>query len=322
VAQRIQLLLCLLLSAAASSAEERPSPSQSEQSEQSVTLALTHAQQQAAGIQIDHPLPFASAQSIEAYGLVLDPLALVTDAGRMDSTQAAASAAEAEVARLDRLYRNDSQASLKSLQAAQTLAVEATTQAQAAAMSFQLQWGPVAALNSAQRRTLIESMVAGRALLLSANVPGNHIGGAVSARALVEVDGLHVAARVLGPLPRTDAQSQGAVWLLQIERRPLALGPGARTLVRLNGAAVSGLLLPATALLYAEQGAYVYRQISAGGDQMFQYAPVTVKLLARVGEGWLVDGLARTDNIVVQGTGVLWSLQGISSFSAAEDEHD
>jgi hypothetical protein len=41
-----------------------------------------------------------------------------------------------------------------------------------------------------------------------------------------------------------------------------------------------------------------------------------------VGSAWLVEGLARTDAVVVQGAGVLWSLQGISSFSAAEEEHD
>jgi hypothetical protein len=41
-----------------------------------------------------------------------------------------------------------------------------------------------------------------------------------------------------------------------------------------------------------------------------------------VGPAWLVDGLERADQVVVQGAGVLWSLQGIASFSAAEEEHD
>ena len=41
-----------------------------------------------------------------------------------------------------------------------------------------------------------------------------------------------------------------------------------------------------------------------------------------MGDGWLVDGLGRSDSIVVQGAGVLWSLEGINSFSAAEEEHD
>ena len=36
----------------------------------------------------------------------------------------------------------------------------------------------------------------------------------------------------------------------------------------------------------------------------------------------IVDGLASADTIVVHGAGVLWSLQGLGSFSAAEEEHD
>jgi hypothetical protein len=47
-----------------------------------------------------------------------------------------------------------------------------------------------------------------------------------------------------------------------------------------------------------------------------------VKLLAPEGDGWVVSGLDDDDNIVVHGAGVLWSLQGLGSFSAAEEDHD
>ena len=57
-------------------------------------------------------------------------------------------------------------------------------------------------------------------------------------------------------------------------------------------------------------------------DGKFQYAPANVKLLAPEGDGWLVDGLVGADTIVVHGAGVLWSLEGLGSFSAAEEEHD
>ena len=140
------------------------------------------------------------------------------------------------------------------------------------------------------------------------------------------VDGVGIAARVLGPMPRTDGQSQGSGWLLQVERRPQdvaqGVGPGARLQVQLQAAAVSGLLVPAAALLYGEHGAYVYRQLDERGGAQSHYAAAPVTLLVRVGEGWLVRGLGRSDRIVVQGAGVLWSLEGISSFSAAEEEHD
>jgi hypothetical protein len=131
----------------------------------------------------------------------------------------------------------------------------------------------------------------------------------------------HWSSSMLGALPRTDPQSQSAGWLLQIDRRPEGLGPGARAQVQLQAAPASGALVPAAALLYGDQGAYVYRETGVGTDKS-QYAAVPVKLLVRVGDGWLVDGLGRGDSIVVQGAGVLWSLEGISTFSAAEDEHD
>jgi len=137
----------------------------------------------------------------------------------------------------------------------------------------------------------------------------------------VLVDGTGVDARVLGPLPRADAATQSSGWLLRIEPAPEGLGAGARVRVQLQARAANGLLVPSTALLYGEQGAYVFRASETAGGGA-QYTAVPVRPLLRLGEGWLVDGLERNDRVVVQGAGVLWSLAGISTFTAAEEEHD
>jgi len=123
-------------------------------------------------------------------------------------------------------------------------------------------------------------------------------------------------------LPRADAQSQSAGWLLELDRSPRGLGPGARAAVQLQSAAVRGVLVPAAALVYASSGTYVYRRIAGGKADTFSYESVAVHPLTRVGEAWIVQGLGHADQIVVQGAGVLWSLQGISGFSAAEEDHD
>jgi len=293
-----------------------------EAQEQGGTLALTAAQQEAVGIQIATPLPLSSAPEVEAYGLVLDPVALLTDGDRIEGTRAAAAAATADTTRLQNLYRDGAQASLKALQASQAQSIEANAQAQAALLTFREQWGPLANLSPAERRALVESLSKGQRLLLRADLPGRHAGSGFGERALVEVDGVQIGARVLGALPRTDAQSQSAGWLLEIEQAPPGLGPGARVSVRLQTRQVSGLLVPAAALIYAPGGAYVYRQQRGATPEVFRYESVAVKPLARVGNAWLVQGLARADRVVVQGAGVLWSLQGISSFSAAEEDHD
>ena len=268
-------------------------------------LALTDAQQRAAGIRLDHPVATVNAPQLEAYDLVIDPVALVTDMGRVESTQAAWHAAQADVARLAALYRDNLNASLKSLQLAQAQESETGAQARAAATTFALQWGPVATLGAQKRHALIDALSANRQLLVHAGLPGQRLADSVGPRALLEIDGVNVAARVLGSLQRTDPQLRGAGWLLAVERAP-----------------VKGLLVPAVALLYGEKGAYVYRNAGRNTGGKHQYEAVAVQLLSAVGEGWLVSGLNAADAIVVDGAGVLWSLQGIGTFSAAEEEHD
>lgn len=285
-------------------------------------LALTATQQEAVGIQIGAPRALTSAPEVPAYGLVLDPVTLLTDSDHIESTRAAAAAATADTTRLENLYREGAQASLKALQASQSQSIEANAQAQAALLTFRQQWGPLADLSSAERRGLVAGLGKGERLLLRADVPGRHLSGGFGGRALIDVDGVKLAARVLGLLPRTDEKSQSAGWLLEIEHAPPGLGPGARVPVRLQTPAVGGLLVPAAALIYAEQGAFVYRQKPGDTPDAFRYESVAVKPMARVGEAWLVEGLTRNDRVVVQGAGVLWSLQGIANFSAAEEDHD
>ena len=288
----------------------------------SAPLSLTPSQQQAVGIRTEQPLPLRTALQIEAYGTVLDPLALASDLGRVESTRAAAAAAAAEATRLEHLHHADAQASLKALQAAQAQSAEADVQARTASLAFSLQWGPLASLSAAQQRALLDSLGRGRQQLVRADVPAHPLGGTVDRRALVTVDGVNVSARVLGRLPRTDAPAQTAGWLLQLESTPQGLGPGARAAVRLQADATSGLLVPAEALVYAEQGTYVFRRQPASDGARSRYEAVAVRPLSRVGAAWLVGGLAPNDQVVVQGAGVLWSLQGVGSFTAAEEEHD
>ena len=263
-----------------------------EKSEESAKLSLTATQQEAVGIRIESPRALAAAPQIQAYGTVLDPVELLTDAGRLDSTRAAAAAANADAARQAGLYRDGVQASLRTVQASQAQSVEAHAQAQAAALSFHQQWGPLAQLSEPQRQSLLAAVVRGKRLLVRADVPGRHF-GEVGREALVDVDGVHMSARVLGVLPRVDAQSQSAGWLLELERSPPGLGAGARAAVRLQAATVKGLLVPAAALVYASSGTYVYRRIAGGKADTFAYEAVAVHPLTRVGEGWVVHGLGQ-----------------------------
>lgn len=282
---------------------------------------LNAEQQRAVGIVIA-PAPAAKPpQRIDAYGRVLDPSRLVADAGQLDGAQAAARAATAETARLKGLYRGGAGASLKVLQAAEAAQIEAQVRVRQAQTEFLLRWGPLAHLGAADRAALIAELAAGRQLLLRADLPGRHTLGVIPTQALVNVDGVGVVARVLGPLPQATPEMQSVGLLLQIPHPPPGLGPSAQLPVMLEGSDREGRVVPDGALLYGEQGAYVYRELphrTKDGDT--QFAPQPVTLLQPIGDGWLVTGLHAQDRIVVHGAGVLWSLQGLGNVSGEDSD--
>jgi hypothetical protein len=285
--------------------------------------ALSVAQQQAVGLTVLHPLQASAGEQIDGYGVVLDPAVLVADTGRLRSTRAAERAASTEAQRLSGLYKGAADTSLRSVESAQAAQIEAQTQAQIASSTFALQWGPLGKLSDAQRASLIDALTSGRSVLLRADLPGRLRLGTVPQNAELTVDGTQVPAHVLGTLAHSGNESQSVGLLLQSDRAPPGLGAGARVLVTLHGAANSGVLVPSSALLYGAQGPYVYRRLATRDkDGKQQYAPAPVKLIQAAGTAWVVQGIDSDDIIVATGAGVLWSLQGLGSFSAEEEDHD
>ncbi|MEP7042820.1 MAG: hypothetical protein ABI843_07135 [Dokdonella sp.] len=284
--------------------------------------ALDKEQQGAVGIVVAHPQNAKPAQTIAAYGQVLDPAALVADAGQLDAARAAERAANADVTRLQALYRGEAGASLKVLQAAQAEQVHAHVQADTAAATFATRWGALAKMPSAQRQALIDEVAAGKRLLVRADLLGRRSLGELPTGARLDVDGMTVPARVLGALPQAAADLQSVGVLLQVDAAPTGFGAGARVPVTLEGAARVGVLIPASALIYAEDGSHVYKQLEAKtADGKLQYAAAKVFLLQPQGDAWLVGGIDDDDWIVVHGAGVLWSLQGVGA-GAVDDDDD
>ena len=106
-----------------------------------------------------------------------------------------------------------------------------------------------------------------------------------------------------------------------MQNAPAGLGPGARVPVALLWDERKGLLLPRDALLYDENGAYVFKQLTKKTDaEKARYVPVKVNILLPYGDGWLVEGVDDDDDIVVRGAGVLWSLQGVGAQQHDDDD--
>jgi len=302
-------------SSAAGDEDDEPTPSVEQP-------ALTAEQQRAVGLAVAHPIAARAPERIEALGLVLEQTALIAAAGEVTAAAAQEHAASAELARLTQLAKDGAGASKKMLEAAQAEAAKASAAAQAARARWAFDWGPLASLKPQARRQLIQALVDGRSLLLRADMPGRHLLGALPVKALLEVDGIEVPGHILGPLRQlTELQSVGV--LVEVRHPPAGLSSGARVPVTLLRDERTGLFLPRDALLYGEDGPYVYKQVAAkapGGKT--RYVPVKVKLIVPYGEGWLVQGVDDDDAIVVHGTGVLWSLEGVGSHPADDADED
>ena len=281
--------------------------------------SLTPEQLRAVGIEVAHPLAARAPERIPAVGIVLDATALISELGETTSASAAERSASAELKRLQALFDGGAGASRKMLEAAQSEQAKAQAQSDVAAARLALHWGPLTALPAGARRKLIDASTNGRSLLVRADLMGRHTFGAMPAGAVLDVDGIEVAGRVLGNLKQsTELQSLG--FLIEVPAAPFGLGPGARVPVALLTPERQGLLLPREALLYDENGAYVYKQLArrTAADRA-RYVPVRVDLLLPFEKGWLVGGVDGDDDIVVQGAGVLWSLQGVATPQPDDD---
>jgi hypothetical protein len=218
------------------------------------------------------------------------------------------------------LYKAGASASLKNLEAAQAEQAHSRAQAEAASSRFALRWAPIASMPVARRQKLIDNVSAGKSVLVRVDLPGQQSVGKIPETATLEIDGVTVNGRVLGALMQAN-ESQSASVVAEIESPPAGLAIGARVPAWVVWDARAGYLVPRGAIIYEEGGAFVYHALNTkAGDDKQQFARKKVTLLMQSGDGWLVDGLDDDDLVVVRGSGVLWSLEGIGAMPEDDDD--
>ena len=284
-----------------------------------LNTSLTPQQRKALGVVAERPLAAKIPDRIASVGLVLDSTVLVADLGDLAASETSARTARAEVTRLQGLYADHAGASLKTVEAARVEAVKATAQARLTAARFAQHWAPLASLSPTHRNTIVMQVTRGRALLLRADLPGRHSLGSLPDEAELDVDGIQVHGRVFGFLRQTD-ETQSLGLLVGVENPPAGLGPGARMPVSLLMARRSGVVLPREAVLYDERGPYVFKQLTRSDGENSRYERCNVTLILRRGGGWLVSGVEDDDDIVMEGAGVIWSLQGTDARAVDDDD--
>jgi len=186
---------------------------------------------------------------------------------------------------------------------------------------FSEHWSPLNKLPPARRRSLIVAVAQGDARLVRADWPGHHSFGALPDRASIDIDGLRASGEVLGAL-RAPSPTMSAGVLLLLAKAPPGLSSGAHVPAQLELKPHAGFLLPRAAILLDDSGAYVFKQLRPEPKADLRYVRVKIKLLLPQDNGWLVSGVDDDDDIVVAGSGALWSLEGLRGRVVDADDDD
>lgn len=251
-----------------------------------------------------------------AKGLDAGPLAAII--AEIDTAEAAAAASAAEARRLDALYRQDTSASRRSVEAARAQARGDAARVRLAQQRIGIEFGPgLLRLGIARVRQLAGEIAYGDAALVRIDIPG----ASLPLGALVRVSAGTASGmvRVLGPASVADPrlQSAGALGVLRGALARQSLTGRVLSAAIASGPARAGLLVPRDAIVRFQGQMWVYRQTPKGFVRVALNDPVSVS------DGWLVStGISSSDRIAVHGGAGLLAIDlgGADQGKSAEED--
>ena len=262
------------------------------------------------------------APRVAAFGRVLDPGPLISLSARIAAargTLAAAQAASAlkrsEAARASNLYRTQHNISQAAFQAAQSqLLVAQATQASAQARLGELlararsDWGARLGAAAASGTAPLPELESGAEQIVEVSLPlGQSLPPPSTDPQASTPDGKRVALRLVGRAPRAAAGVAGpGLYYLMATQDSAPIGTPLTVSLRAHGA-VAGVLIPASAVVWHDGRALVYRQSAPGA-----FAPVAMPHVTRTQRGYFVADLSDEaprpgQRIVVSGAALVFS---------------
>lgn len=259
---------------------------------------------------------FSGAQQASGFARGLDAGALAAIMAEIDSARAAAAASQAEVSRLETLFRNDVSASRRAVEVARSQAAADAARLRLARQRIGLEYGPgVAGLGDAGTHQLVARIASGNAALIRIDVPGVLL--TPGSRVQVRAGDVGASARVLGPAAAADSKLQSAGVLAVLT------GPAVRQVLAgrvlavqtPSGPAISGVLVPREAVVRYQGQMWVYRQQGGKFEREVLTGPQPVS------EGWLVQTEFKPGDVIVihGGTGLL-ALESRPAQSSGEED--
>ena len=269
-------------------------------------ITFDSATQRLMGLRTTALQPAQLAPEVKGYGRVLDVAPLTALLSDLMAARAASAASQAELARLKTLAAQ-SNASERSLQAAEAAAAKDQSQAETAHLRLLAAWGRAIA-ERPDLPQFVQSLSSLLSVLIQLDLPAGQVVTALptGARLLTLADeSKPVQAEWLGPAPSVDPQLQGRGFLFFLRTNSIQLTPGAAVsgFLEMPGEAQTGVQLPRNAIVRFNGVTWVYLQTSDGAFERRE-----VKLDSPLNEGWFVrEGLKTGDKVVTVGAQELLS---------------
>ena len=288
----------------AADAEKEKAPEKAEPAENKASVTLDAETQERIGLKMEPPAPAQWRPQYEAIGNVADPLAFAAAAIDFESARAAAAASQADFERT-KVLAAQSNSSPKALETAQAAAARDALAVASARAKFTGDWGEHLAVQ--MNLTDLAGKLQGAELsLVKLSLPVGVFPNPLPQHATVFLFGAETNsveadfADDLHVVPATQTQT-----LLFSANKKLPPGISVTAQLRTSGEPVSGVTVPASAVLRHQGLGWVYIQTATN-----RFQRVEIPLDRLTGAGWFVsDNLSATNRIVVSGAQTVLSTE-------------
>jgi len=256
------------------------------------------------GLKLESPVAAQWQPEVKGYGLVIDPATLATALVNLETVR---SAAEVSGKELDRLKTLADNVSARTLEAAKGEAQRDALALQSALAKFKQDWGLALAADG-ELAKIQTAVASGSAALVRIDLPAGVTLSAppASARIIALTDETKpVTGEFAGATEGVNPQTQTRSYFFLVKGQALASGTAVTGYLRISGEPVSGVLVPADAVLRHEGRGWAYLQSGTN-----QFVRVEIPLDRLTDAGWFVsENLSATNVIVTAGAQTVLSAE-------------
>jgi hypothetical protein len=280
-----------------------------------VMLSLTPEIQERLGLKTAALTATRWQPEVKANGFVIDPSVLAAAVADLESARGAAEISAKELQRQKTLTAQ-ANASVRALETAQATAAHDEVALAAAQLKFKQNWGTELFRDSGK---ILAQITNNQVTLvqLSPSAGENLPASITSARivsAMTEINA--VDAEFYDALTGVDPQTQEQSLFFLVKERTLPANAAVTGFIKISGAAATGAVIPAAAVLRYEGLGWVYVQ---NGTNDFTRTTISLERPAR--DGWFVENISPTNHIIVRGAQAALSAE-LSSGSFNTGERD